>query len=40
MNSWLEEGLEELGLTMAEYKKLKGEKKAAIDECLKEMGHL
>jgi hypothetical protein len=39
MKSWKEEGLVELGLTMKDYKELKGKEKKDVDNFLIELGH-
>lgn len=37
---WFEEGLRELGLSVAEYNKLSAPEKRAIKELLQECGHI
>jgi len=38
--SWFKEGLEEIGLSLSQYKKLNRQDKKIVDDALKEMGHL
>lgn len=40
MNTWLKEGLTEIGLAVKEYKALSVEEKREVDKLLREMGHL